>query len=278
MAYVRLDDQIASHPKVLRAGAEAAWLWACAIAYCNRQLTDGHVPAAALPTMGTFRTAPKKLADALVTVGLFEADTDGYRVHDYLQHNPDKATVQQRMREASQRKAASRGRRGHADVPSMSQRDTHETGVTPHAGATRGSRTNSPPPPTPEPTASECEAVGAPTRPSSIVPFDAEYGAMPTRRRSAALAWEGTRDGLGVPHKLHRDLLSKMATPDEAALLAWYAETEREWNGRAIGDTTFQFWEARFREWQGTTRERSSGGLQPLSDFIPTRFRNGGQA
>ena len=80
MAYVRLDDQIAQHPKILHAGAEAAWLWACAIAFCNRQLTDGIVPVAALRTMGTFKTAPVKLADRLVAVGLFEVVPGGYRI------------------------------------------------------------------------------------------------------------------------------------------------------------------------------------------------------
>ena len=146
MAYVRLDDQIAHHPKVLRAGAEAAWLWACAIAYCNRQLTDGYVPAAALSTMGAFKTPPKKLANTLVSVGLFEPADDGYRVHDYLKHNPDKSTVQQRISDATQRKAAIRGRAGRVDVPSMSQRDNDETDA-----SSRGVRTDSPPTPTPTP-------------------------------------------------------------------------------------------------------------------------------
>ena len=88
---------------MLRAGAEAAWLWACAIAYCNRQLTDGIVPAEALGTMGSFKTPVRRLADALVHVGLFDQATDGYIVHDYLRHNPDRVTVQQRKRDAADR-------------------------------------------------------------------------------------------------------------------------------------------------------------------------------
>lgn len=80
MSFVLLDDQIASHPKVLRAGAEAAWLWAVSIAYCSRQLTDGHVPADALSTLGKFKTPPVKLAARLVDAELFEVDGDGFRV------------------------------------------------------------------------------------------------------------------------------------------------------------------------------------------------------
>ena len=162
MAYVRLDDQIAHHPKVLRAGADAAWLWACAIAYCNRQLTDGYVPAAALSTMGAFKTAPRKLAATLVSVGLFEPADDGYRVHDYLLHNPDKATVQQRVLDATQRKAAARGRTSRADVAPMSQRDTGETDVP------RRTRTDSPPTPTPSSSIDDSLNASASTSPVQL--------------------------------------------------------------------------------------------------------------
>jgi hypothetical protein len=243
MAYVKLDDQIAHHPKVLRAGAEAAWLWAVSIAYCNRQLTDGHVPAAALSTMGTFRTPPRKLAAALVSVGLFEVDGDGYQVHDYLTHNPDKATVHQRMRDASDRKARSR-----ANVSPMSQRDTSVTGASSRACV---------PTPTPTPnltTDPQSGSVDAPARPTLV-----DYGAMPTRKRNPAMAWEGQREGLGVPTKLHTDLLSRMGTADEPALLVWYGETERAWQGKAVGETCWQFWNARFAEWQGQTPAARKG-------------------
>jgi hypothetical protein len=196
--------------------------------------------------MGSFRTPPRKLAAALVAVGLFEIDGDGYQVHDYLSHNPDKATVQQRMRDAAQRTAASRERRGHAPVTPASQRDITVTGA-----SSRGTRTSSTPTPnlTTDP---ESGSVDAPARPV-LVPFDDDYGAMPTRKRNPAMAWEGRREGLGVPDKLHRDLLSRMGTADERGLLAWYSATEHAWQGRAVGETCWQFWNARFTEWQGQT-------------------------
>ena len=256
MAFVKLDDQIAHHPKVLRAGAEAAWLWACAIAYCNRQLTDGYVPAAALATMGAFRTSPKRLAAVLVSVELFEVDGDGYRVHDYLSHNPDRVTVQQRMRDASDRKSRSRAR-----VSRMSQCDTNETAAS--------SRAHVPTPtPTPTPTThSKSECVDAQARdthtltePPPPTPAAAEttpdWGGSPTRRLSPHQAWHATRKGLSVPQFLHDELLSRMAVPDEPALLAWYVETERAYDGRAIGETALVFWRARFAEWQPSTGRR----------------------
>jgi hypothetical protein len=97
------------------------------------------------------------------------------------------------------------------------------------------------------------------TPPLVLVPtptFDGDYGAMPTRKRNPAMAWEGQREGLGVPTRLHTDLLSRMGTADEPALLAWYGETERAWQGKAVGETCWQFWNARFAEWQGQTPTR----------------------
>jgi hypothetical protein len=263
VAFVKLDDQIAHHPKVLRAGAEAAWLWACAIAYCNRQLTDGHVPAAALSTMGAFRTPPKRLAAVLVSVELFEIDGDGYRVHDYLSHNPDRVTVQQRMRDASDRKARSRAR-----VPRMSQRDASET----HAS----SRAHVPTPtPTPTPLTTDTESVSVVAH---ALPNE-KWGALPTRRRKLVMAWEGRREGLGVPADLHVEFLAGMGTPDERALLAWYAETEAVWQGRAIGETCWQFWRARFAEWVGVTpKAKPADDYWSTVDYTPSKFKTGGAA
>lgn len=266
MSFVLLDDQIAGHPKVLRAGAEAAWLWAVSIAYCSRQLTDGRVPSDALPTLGKFRTSTTKLAATLVEARLFEVDgDDGFRVHDYLQHNDDRATVLKRRAKAAAKKAEQRAAK-EARLASVSTPDAPHpaltTGEAVHdvshgdmPGTASSSRGRVPIPipiPTPLPTASESEAVDAPALPV-VVPFDDDHGAIPTRRRNPAMAWEGRREGLGVPIALHRDFLSRMGTPDERALWAWYDATEREWHGKAIGDTCWQFWNKRFTEWQGAT-------------------------
>ena len=250
MPYLQVDDQIAAHPKILAAGAEAAWLWLCAIAYCQRQLTDGYVPDVALVTLGQYRTPVKKLAGVLESVGLFDRVEDGYRVHDYLKHNPDKATVLERRALAAERKAK---QRGHADVTVGHPRDTRDQGSARHGSVPLSSRGRVP---TPTPTPTPTEGADAPSAPAATgVPDDpylSDPGEMPTRRRKAHIAWESRR-GLDVPHELHDELLRRMADPDDGVLRRWYGETEREWQGRAVGDTCWQFWRARFREWQGTT-------------------------
>lgn len=260
MSFVLLDDQIAQHPKVLRAGAEAAWLWAVSIAYCSRQLTDGAVPTEALETLGRFKTSTAKLAATLVSVRLFDADGANYRVHDYLEHNPTKAMVLERRRKAAERKAASRAHRGQSPSPTpgpagdkpvtpMSQRDTAVTD-----SASRGRVPTPTPTPTPIPTDAESASVGARTGPVGVTRPD--WGASPAQRHSPSHAWQSAI-GLHVPMFLHNQFSDRLRNAGvenaEPTLLAWYAFTEQAWRGRKVGETAVKFWEARFEDEHGRT-------------------------
>ena len=44
MAWVKIDDQFADHPKVMQAGPLAAWLYVCGLCYCGRCLTNRLIP------------------------------------------------------------------------------------------------------------------------------------------------------------------------------------------------------------------------------------------
>ena len=46
MAWVKLDDHFAEHPKVVQAGPVAGFLFVAALCYANRHLTNGFIPAA----------------------------------------------------------------------------------------------------------------------------------------------------------------------------------------------------------------------------------------
>jgi hypothetical protein len=94
MSWVRLDDRVQHHPKILKAGPMAAWLWVCSIGYCSSQLTDGEIPDQALPTFGLRNIL--KLASTLVNTGLWERTPTGYRVHDYLAFNPTADQIRQK--------------------------------------------------------------------------------------------------------------------------------------------------------------------------------------
>lgn len=140
-----LNDGVRHHPKILTAGAEAAWLWAAAIDYCRENLTDGHLPTSALKTLGNFATRPDRLAERCVAAGLLEPTEGGWRIHDFLAYNDSKAAVDQKRREAAIRKARHRAaqqgvtqesRNGPVDVPLGHERDTGvpRAGAYPHFG------------------------------------------------------------------------------------------------------------------------------------------------
>ncbi len=76
--WVRLDDQFAEHPKIIGLSDGAFRTHVAALCYCNRNLTDGHVPAA----LGSSHAAE------LLEAGIWELNGNGYDVHDYADYQP----------------------------------------------------------------------------------------------------------------------------------------------------------------------------------------------
>lgn len=87
MTWVRVDDAAPLHPKLLKAGPEAAWLWVCGLAHCNRSATDGVIEKVFLPALfpsGAWNLRRlSQLADRLVEVRLWIDCGESYRVHQY---------------------------------------------------------------------------------------------------------------------------------------------------------------------------------------------------
>ena len=92
MAWVKLDEQFTDHPKIMQAGPLASWLYVCGLTYCNRLLTNGHIPAGQLRKLADLDGADL-LAATLVRVGLWDTVDGGYQVHDYLDYQPSKDQV-----------------------------------------------------------------------------------------------------------------------------------------------------------------------------------------
>ena len=67
MSWFKMDDQFPTHPKVMRAGPAAAWLYIAGGCYCTRHLTDGLIPRVVVPTL-TILPKPYALAAVLVAV------------------------------------------------------------------------------------------------------------------------------------------------------------------------------------------------------------------
>ena len=110
MTWTKLDDGIFDHPKMLRAGEDAANLYVRALVWCNKHLTDGQIPREALRAL-TLRRSPESMADRLVTVGLWEATGEGWFVHDFAAHNPSRATVEAKRAELSAKRSEA-GKKG----------------------------------------------------------------------------------------------------------------------------------------------------------------------
>lgn len=113
MSWFKLDDQFPNHPKVRKAGTDAAWLFVAGGCYCAQYLTDGMIPkevVASLTSLGR----PKVAAAALVGVGLWIDRGTEYEVHDYLAYNPTREKVLSEREAASNRRK--KGARRSADV------------------------------------------------------------------------------------------------------------------------------------------------------------------
>lgn len=120
MPWVKLDDNFPDHPKITQAGPLAGWLFVCGLAYCNRLLTDGYIPAGQVRKLADVDD-PLALAGRLVDAGLWEVADGGYRVHDYLDYQPSREKAQsisevraQVGRKGGQQKASNLLERGQA--------------------------------------------------------------------------------------------------------------------------------------------------------------------
>jgi hypothetical protein len=107
MTWVKLDDGFPDHPKVLRAGGAAAWLYVSGLCYCGRFLTDGVIPESALAKLTDARS-PQQLAAKLVSVGMWERIEDGWMVHDYGKYQRTKARVEADREGAKERQSRKR--------------------------------------------------------------------------------------------------------------------------------------------------------------------------
>lgn len=136
MSWAKFDDQFPHHPKILRAGPEAAWLHVCGVCWSARYLTDGRIPKSAIATLSSVRE-PDRFAVTLVEVGVWHDRGDFYEIHDYLEYNPSKADELARReaarnRQASHRESRTKSRRA-------SQRDNKRSSEVPSPSPTQRS-------------------------------------------------------------------------------------------------------------------------------------------
>lgn len=107
MTWVRIDDSMPEHPKMVALTDRAFRQHVSALCYCNRNLTDGAIPdkiAHRLVTSG------KRFAAELVDAGIWDKTVDGYQIHDYEDYQPTRAAVLRERSKTAERVARWRER------------------------------------------------------------------------------------------------------------------------------------------------------------------------
>lgn len=126
MAWVRIDDGFAEHPKLLATTYPALTvaLQVAALCYCNRNLTDGFIPAVKVPGLlplgdglapGGDRAVWEVVVEDLLELGIWEPVKGGYSIHDYLEYQPSRAdamAIHRKRSEAGKAGAVARWTKG----------------------------------------------------------------------------------------------------------------------------------------------------------------------
>lgn len=134
-----------THPKVCSLSASGKLLYLASLCYAQRHLTDGAIPAGALPMLAAEAGASRSQSTSLVAVGLWDEASDGWTIHDWGEWNQPAETIEERREQDRARKKAWRDakaakKNGGRDA----SRDADADG-----DATRQSRSTPTPTPTP---------------------------------------------------------------------------------------------------------------------------------
>jgi hypothetical protein len=121
MSWVRIEDTVTMHPKIVRAGNEAVGCWFRLIAWSSSQLTDGHVPRAIAVLISDGNLA---VIERLVNAEMLDKDGEDFVLHDYLDYQPSASEVRkQREEQRKQRSAA--GTKSAASRSTKRQREVN---------------------------------------------------------------------------------------------------------------------------------------------------------
>jgi hypothetical protein len=138
IAWFKVDDQLAFHPKVLMAGNSAMGLWVRAGSWSGAHLTQGLLPAGMVATLGAHVRDARKL----VEVGLWEKVNAGYQFKDWCDYQPSKQQVEGDRAATKERQQRYRDRQSNAVTPPVTEPVTN--------GVTNGAVTAPPSRPVPK--------------------------------------------------------------------------------------------------------------------------------
>ncbi len=88
MTWIKVDDKTPRHPKISPLSDRAFRAWFAALCYASEFLTDGLLPVAFLLSVR------RGIQEEVISSGLWRVDASGeVWIHDYLDHQRDKASV-----------------------------------------------------------------------------------------------------------------------------------------------------------------------------------------
>lgn len=136
MSWLRVDDSFPEHKKIMGLKSVGAkWLHVVGLCQCAANLTDGHIEAHRLKVVCAIAEVPRPAfcIAQLVAAGLWIEDGEGgYTIKDYLDYNPDAATVKARRDQRKDAgKAGAAARWGDGESPSEAFSDSPSPGVMP---------------------------------------------------------------------------------------------------------------------------------------------------
>lgn len=102
MTWVRLDDGIYDHPKILAVDTGDRLLYVWSLCWSSRHGTDGLIPRSALPYIAVLAGADSDAADRLVAAGLWHEIDGGWTVHDFGDYQPSAAEVAEMRRKRAE--------------------------------------------------------------------------------------------------------------------------------------------------------------------------------
>ena len=108
MTWVRIDDQLHSHPKIRHAWRieqASLGLHLLALSYASCHLTDGTITQDFVDDQLPIKAKRARAIAALEAAGLWERNGDGWTIHDYLDYNQSRAqTVARRQADAARKR------------------------------------------------------------------------------------------------------------------------------------------------------------------------------
>jgi hypothetical protein len=270
VTWTKIDDSLASHPKVCAAGNEAMGLWVRALAHCGAYLTDGVVTDAVVTAIVGSSAHAKRLGARLVAAGLWEPlpNGSGWRFHDFLAYNPSRDEVLSERDRKRKAGLASAAKRWGTPRSSNSSGNTCYPSATDHS---IGSRDAPDPVPDPSPPRSLGEPPSGLLRSPETPPGGARRSSTKTKTED-----RGTR-------------LLEDWTPSDA-VVAWAAK-EHGVDALACLDEFRDYWRAvpgakgRKTNWNATLRNRirelvakGRAPLLPPPEYSPPATANGDPA